>query len=225
MHDLQVRARERQRHLRRDVLWRFMPNWKIEEAFQYAHNYDIHTSAFVMFGLPHETREQIQETIDLCARVKMGRFRWAIFFPFPGTAGYRISDEAGLIDFEKRARLGNYFDGSCLKFGEEQDLFISKLGRLFSVWVNAASDWPCAPLYRELAGEIEDMDRATWEAHADEMVARERQLSDELMEADILHYTIRVAHVMGVRSDFVKWDRERLAAQETYGAPIRYTLD
>ncbi len=57
--------------------------------------------AFVMFGLPIETREEITETLRLCARVKMGRFRWAIFFPFPGTAGYTIAQRRDLIDYEK----------------------------------------------------------------------------------------------------------------------------
>ena len=34
--------------------------------------------------------KEVLETLGLCARVKMGRFRWALFFPFPGIVAVRI---------------------------------------------------------------------------------------------------------------------------------------
>ncbi len=208
--------------VRRNVLKRFMSNDQIEQSFAAAHKYDLHTSAFVMFGLPHETHEQIMETLELCARVKMGRFRWAIFFPFPGTAAYDIAKP--LIDESKMAGLGNYFDGSCLKFGPEHDLFLDKLGKLCNWWVNALSDWPSAGIYKDLVKEVEAMDWDTWRARRDELVAYDRQLSDELMEKDITHYTIRYSNVMGVRSDFIKWEREQMAGRPDIEA-VTYTLD
>jgi len=210
--------------VRRKVLLRYMTNDVIEKSFAAAHQYDLHTSAFVMFGLPHETRDEIMETLELCARIKMGRFRWAIFFPFPGTAGYTIAKDADLIDFEKAKSLGNYFDGSCLKFGDEHDLFIEKLGKLCNWWVNALSDWPCAPIYKKLVAELDAMDRETWRKKAAALVKYDRELSDELMSKDITHYTIRYAHVMGVRSDFIKWDRERLL-RNPLATAMEYTLD
>jgi hypothetical protein len=122
--------------------------------------------------------------------------------------------------------LGNYFDGSCLKFGDEMDLFIEKLGALCNWWVNARTDWPSAPIYQELVEEVEAMDRDTFRREKANLIKRDRELSDELMEKDITHYTIRYAHVMGVRSDFVKWDEKRLT--ETAAAATQcsdYTLD
>jgi hypothetical protein len=162
------------------------------------------------------------ETLELCARVKMGRFRWAIFFPFPGTAGYEIAKP--LIDESKMQGLGNYFDGSCLRFGEEHDLFLAKLGKLCNWWVNSLTDWPSADLYRELVQEVEAMDRPTWERRKAELVAHDRELSDELMEKDIPHYTIRYSHVMGVRSDFIKWERGVMEGRPGVEA-VTYTLD
>jgi anaerobic magnesium-protoporphyrin IX monomethyl ester cyclase len=79
--------------LRREVLWRFMPNKKIVDAFAAAHRYDLHTSAFIMAGLPTETKEEIEETLQLCADIGMGRFRWAIFYPFPRHR--RLHDQQG----------------------------------------------------------------------------------------------------------------------------------
>jgi radical SAM superfamily enzyme YgiQ (UPF0313 family) len=212
--------------IRRKVLWRFMTNDAIERAFRAAHDQDLHTSAFVMFGLPFETREHIFETIELCARVKMGRFRWAIFFPFPGTAGYRISHDNNLIDHEKMARLGNYFDGSCLRFGPEHDLFLEKLGRVFHWYVNAASDWPSAGLYKKLVDEVEAYDRATFDRVKHTLHERDRELSEELLSKGIPHYSIRYSHVMAVNSEFVTWERRELAHARGSGqGPITYTLD
>jgi len=211
--------------IRRKVLWRFMSNDAIERAFAAAHAFNLHTSAFVMFGLPFETRENIFETIRLCARIKMGRFRWAIFFPFPGTAGYRISQENDLIDHDKMARLGNYFDGSCMKFGEDHDLFLEKLGKVFHWYVNAESDWPTAPLYRELVDEVEGWDRAAFEANKGTLQERDRALSEELLGKGLPHYSIRYSHVMAVNSDFVTWERNEMATSGQTRSPITYTLD
>lgn len=210
--------------IRREVLWRFMTNDAIERAFEAAHRHDLHTSAFVMFGLPGETRADIEETIRLCARIRMGRFRWAIFFPFPGTAGYRIAKEAGLIDFDRARALGNYFDGSCLRFGDAQDLLIEKLGRLFHWWVNAGTGWPSAPLYERLVRDVEAMDRSTWDREKEGLSAHDRELSEELLGKGIPHYSIRYSHVMAVNSDFILREREERRAGGT-GARMAYTLD
>jgi len=210
--------------IRKEVLWRFMTNKQIEDMTATAHRHGLHTSAFVMFGLPHETREEIYETLRLCAKVKMGRFRWAIFYPFPGTAGYTIAKDADLIDWDKWADMGNYFDASCLKFGAEHDLFLEKLGALCPWYVNALTDWPCSKTYANLVKEIETMDRDTFRRQRPELLKRERELSEEYLRLDVRHYSLRYAHVMGVRSDFVLWER-RLGASTREEQAVVYTLD
>ena len=162
------------------------------------------------------------ETIHLCAKVKMGRFRWALFFPFKGTAGYEIAKP--LIDESKIAGQGNYFDGSCLKFGEEHDLFLDKLAKLCNWYVNAETDWESAPIYQRLVKKIEDMDRETWLREYKDLVAYDRDLSEQLISEDKIHYTIRYSNVMGVRSDYIKQEREQMAAGKKAEA-VAYTLD
>ncbi len=210
--------------VRREVLWRYMKNEQIQESFGSAHRYDLHTSAFVMIGLPTETRAEILETLQLCADVKMGRFRWAVFFPFVGTAAFTIANNLKLIDFEKMKKMGNYFDGSCLHFTDEHDLLLVKLSKFCHWYVNARTDWPAAPAYERLVDEIEGMDRATFEREYPRLRKLDREMSDEYIEKDLTHYTQRYSHVMGVRSDFVKWERERMKkyAGTAYNA---YTLD
>ena len=51
-----------------------------------------------------------------------------------------------------------------------------------------------------------------------------RELSDKLLKLDIPHYSIRYAHVMGVRSDYVKWER-RLDQSTREEQAVVYTLD
>jgi len=210
--------------IRREVLWRFMSNEAIERALAAAHKFDLHTSCFIMMGLPKEGRAEVLETLELCARVKMGRFRWALFFPFPGTAGYTISKSLDLIDFDKMKRLGNYFDGTCLKFGDGHDLWLEKVGKVCHWWVNALSDWPTARIYQDLVREIEGLDEAAWRERKKTILEEDRELSEELLTKGLPHYSIRYSHVMGVHSDFVLKERRRL---EEFAAaqPISYTLD
>lgn len=208
--------------VRREILRRYMSNEQIERSFAAAHSNNLHSSAFIMFGLPYESREEIMETLRLCAKVKMGRFRWALFFPFKGTAGYEIAKP--LIDEAKIANQGNYFDGTCLKFGEDHDLFLDKLGKLCNWYVNAETDWECAPIYRNLVAKVEAMDKDTWLRERDDLVAYDRDLSEQLMAQDKIHYTIRYSNVMGVRSDYIKQERDQLATGEKTEA-VAYTLD
>lgn len=208
--------------VRREVLKRYMKNEQIVRSFHAAHAFKLHSSAFVMFGLPYETRDEIMETIRLCAEVEMGRFRWALFFPFKGTAGYEIAKP--LIDESKMSGKGNYFDGSCLNFGPEHDLFLDKLSRLCNWYVNAETTWDCAPIYRKLVDKVEAMDRSTWLAERDDLVAYDRDLSEELIAQNKIHYTIRYSNVMGVRSDYIQQEREQMAAGKLDQA-VAYTLD
>ena len=210
--------------VRKEVLWRTMTNDRMKTAFAAAHRYGLHTTAFVMVGLPTETREEIFQTLQLCAEAGLGRFRWAIFFPFPGTAGYRISEDLGVIDFDKMARMGNYFDGSCLKISPEMDLFIEKLGRVFHWYVNALSDWGCAPYYKPLVEEVNGWSRAEFDNNKQELITRDRDLSEQLLSAGIRHYSLRFTHVMGVDSDYVLKERA-LCQQEPTFVPVGYTLD
>jgi len=154
----------------------------------------------------------------------MGRFRWALFYPFPGTAGYTISKDLDLIDFTKAESMGNYFDASCLKFDDAMNLYLEKLAVFCHWYVNARTDWESREIYVELVEKLEAMNREEFIAGREALKRYDRQLSDELMEKDIVHYSQRYSHVMGVRSDFVKWEREQLADGKIL-RPTTYTLD
>jgi hypothetical protein len=68
------------------------------------------------------------------------------------------------------------------------------------------------------------MDKETWIRERDDLVAYDRDLSEQLIAEDKIHYTIRYSNVMGVRSDYIKQEREQIAAGEKTEA-VAYTLD
>jgi anaerobic magnesium-protoporphyrin IX monomethyl ester cyclase len=189
--------------LRSKALDRHMSNQQIIDAFGLCQSHGLHSSAFLMFGLPFETRAMMEETIDLVARIKPGRMRWAIFYPFAGTKAYEICRLAGLIDHARMHAMDNYFVTSCLKFDPATDLFIQKLQRTFHWHVNARTDWQAAGAYRKMVEEVESVSATDWPAARDEILSRDRSLSSELLARSQPHYSIRYTEVMAVHSDYL----------------------
>ena len=182
--------------LRRSVLRRFMSNDRIFEAFETCRRHGLHSSAFLMIGLPFETRATLDETIDLMVRCRPGRMRWAIFFPFEGTESYALAEAAGLIDRDKMRTMENYFCASCLRFDPPTDLLIRKLQRTFHWFVNSRSGGAAAETYRPLVDEIDAMDLEQWMTVEPGILTRDRQWSDRLLERGVRHYSIRYTEVM-----------------------------
>ncbi len=188
--------------IRRQILQRRMKNESIVRAITTAHEYGLHTSVFLMIGLPAETHEDVMATIRLMAQAKPGRYRWSFFFPFPGTKAYEISAEGDYIDFEKMARMENFTDDTCLNFGPEHNLFLKKVGRLMPWFVNAHSDLPVAEFYRQKVDEILALDAAAGEKRATRVEEEDRQISDAFVAQSLSHYAIKYNRFMGVISDY-----------------------
>jgi len=185
--------------VRDQVMHRRMTNDQIARAFDTAARAGLETSAFVMFGLPHETRDDIMATINLLAEIKPTRFRWAIFFPFVGTDAYQMAYDAGLINFDRMQRLSNFMDASCLDFDPAHNLFIEKLQKTFPWWVNAAARWPCSRRYLEMVDRVDAMDRTAFEAVRDTCRAEDERVSAELCRTGATHYAIKYNAFMAVK--------------------------
>jgi radical SAM superfamily enzyme YgiQ (UPF0313 family) len=188
--------------IRRNVLNRYMSNKDIERAFDVAHKFGLHTSAFVMIGLPHEKKKDIMETIELLARIQPGRFRWSLFFPFIGTKAYEIAEHAGLIDFEKMGMLDNFTDETCMMLGSDVDLFVDKLKTLFCLFVNGCADIDGEQKYRELMKRIELAGEDLWRKEKDLFLKQVNMLDKEMENKGRLYYTVKYNPFMGVRSDW-----------------------
>jgi len=188
--------------IRSQILQRRMTNQNIINAIDIAHRYGLHTSVFLMIGLPDETQDDVMATIRLMAEAKPGRYRWSFFFPFPGTKAYELSQKGGYIDFDKMANMENFTDASCLKFGQTHDLLLKKVGRVMPWFVNAHSDLPVADFYRKKIGEILTLDEASWQARVPHLVQEDREISADFVKQGLSHYATKYNRFMGVISDF-----------------------
>ena len=188
--------------IRREVLRRYMSNSKIRSAFQQAEKAGLHTSAFVMLGLPLETEDDLMATVRLLAEIVPGRFRWSVFYPFPGTDAHRLAREAGLINHQKMATLKNFFTESPLDFGPRQNLLIDKLNTCYPWFVNAESSLPCAPFYRRLVQDILSLSEDEWRQRKERIEQEDAEISSDMVRRGLMHYAIKYNRFMGVRSDY-----------------------
>ena len=192
--------------IRRTMLHRYMTNRDIENAFKAAHKFGLHTSAFVMIGLPGEERADVMATIQLLAKVQPGRFRWTLFFPFVGTKAYEIAAEAGAIDFERMAGLDNFTDETCMDLGFEVDLLVDKVKETFCAFVNGSAGMEG---YGRIAAEIESCDEEAWRTRKGAILEEIEGIDRQMEKEGKLHYRVRYNRFMGVRSD---WEDDHISA-------------
>ncbi len=188
--------------IRRTILNRHMSNDSIVEAIAAVERHQMHSSVFIIIGFPHEERDDLFDTIRLLGRARPGRFRWTYFFPFPGTKAHQISRAGGFINREKMERLMNFTDESCLEFGPAQNLLLRKIGRIMPWFVNAWSDLPVAPFYREKVERLLALDEAQWEQAAPALLEQDQQYSRQHAAAGLSHYAVKYNRFMGVLSDY-----------------------
>jgi anaerobic magnesium-protoporphyrin IX monomethyl ester cyclase len=186
-----------------------MTNNDIERAFKVSHKFGLHTSAFVMIGLPHEEKSDMVETMDLLARIQPGRIRWSLFFPFIGTKAYDIAKKANQIDFDKMGLLDNFTDETCMMLGEEEDLFVNKLKAMFCLFLNGYADMDGQQKYAGLVREVEAATAEDWHENKDLFMERIKVLDKEMEENKKCFYTIKYNAFMGVRSD---WEDDSISA-------------
>jgi hypothetical protein len=160
-----------------------------------------------MVGLPHETRADIMETVELLARIQPGRFRWSLFFPFVGTKAYSIAERSGQIDFEKMRHLDNFTDETCMVLGDGVDLLVDKVKTMFCTFVNGYAN--IDKKYSELVKLVEEADEKTWQQEKDRFLKREDEINKEADEKGKTHYAVKYNPFMGVRSD---WEDDSIPA-------------
>jgi len=188
--------------IRRQILNRHMTNEAIIEAINMVQQYGMHSSVFLIIGFPHETRENVFETIELMGQCKPGRFRWTYFFPFPGTKAQQISQEGGFINEQKMQQAHNFTDQTCLEFNPALDLFLKKAGKIMPWFVNAFSDLPVADYYRQETDRILEMDENDWLDLSPNILEKDKAISEKFSRQNLSHYAVKYNRFMGVISDY-----------------------
>lgn len=187
--------------VRSEVMRRNMTNAEIEKAFAAGNAAGLHTSAFVMIGLPTETPAEMDATVELLARIKPGRFRWAVFYPFVNTEAYDIAMATGKVDVEKMRAMSNFTDDSCLDFGPAQNLKLKKLRAAYPWYVNAHSEEETVGrLYSRLVSVVDGLDEEMFDEFAREIGRLDELLHQVMTKVGRPHYSLRYNDFTGVIS-------------------------
>ena len=212
------------RRVRYEVLKRPMSDADILETIEFGERSGLHTSGFVMLGLPTETRAERFETVDLLARSGIGRFRTSLFYPFPGTESHRLAIEGGFVDEAAVRSLTDFTSSSCLDFGADENLSIAKLAACMPWFVNARMDRfreaPAAARYRPLVARVEALSASEWASFEPSVREVDKEFSQLATAAGELHYGIRYNAFMGVRSDFFLAEEQGLEWSTAAAKPV-----
>lgn len=127
---------------RREMLNRKTKQQEVIHAVAMAKKYDVKTFAFVMIGLPHETRELIQDTLELIQLLNPDIFQITIFYPFEGTPFYEYCLKEGLLE-KNHERLTQIWKGSVLKQpGLTSDYLIRLRELMLAYGTRNKKSWP-----------------------------------------------------------------------------------
>ena len=82
--------------IRRKIMNRNISNETIVERFRLVKSHGIRVSSYNIIGLPFETRESIEDTIELNRRVNPDSFSVTLLEPYKGTPIRKICEDEGL---------------------------------------------------------------------------------------------------------------------------------
>jgi anaerobic magnesium-protoporphyrin IX monomethyl ester cyclase len=83
--------------VRNDVLHRHYGNDDIIRAVKQARQHGLQVALYVLLGLPGETRDDFQETVECTRRCEPDDCYLSIFTPYPGTRLHARCEEMGLL--------------------------------------------------------------------------------------------------------------------------------
>lgn len=175
--------------LSREILRRAQKPERVAPAFRLLRAHGVNTRAYVLLGIPTETRDDIEETLRVCGDAEADTVRPAFLQPYPRTDIHAYCVERGLLRGDPGAL--NYFDASPLRWPADHDLYLRKAMTLHPWLLSAALPTsPAAPVYRSLAEEVIAMDSGTWERPMVQRWARETTLRLDRCQrqAGIPHY-------------------------------------
>ena len=101
---------------------------QIESAVKITRKAKIKTIASIIFGLPLETTETMQNTIDFCKKAKFDDFKSGFLLPLPATEIYENIDKYG--KFDKNSKNTIYEEPVFIQYGltKEQLIYYDKKG-------------------------------------------------------------------------------------------------
>jgi radical SAM superfamily enzyme YgiQ (UPF0313 family) len=126
---------ERVRH---EIMHRPVSNQRFKDVFQWTRDAGIMMTANFMIGLPGETRDDLQQTLELAEDLDVLDFGYFVFYPYPGTHLFRSCVEKGYLPADYLERPANHRESilrlpglSHADIAEYYDRFTSLRRRLY----------------------------------------------------------------------------------------------
>ncbi len=139
--------------LRRDILKRHMSNDEIVAAFRRLRKHGLKAYTCNMLGVPGETREMIEETIELNRRLEPDDLQFSVFYPYPMTELYDVAVEKGYY-VPAKGSLSTYYSRTSVlnlptltpqELAEEYERFVALKNELSlrrrHPWKHRARKW------------------------------------------------------------------------------------
>ncbi|MDH7507852.1 MAG: radical SAM protein [Methanomassiliicoccales archaeon] len=82
---------------------------KIREAFEMVQRAGMDAFAFIMLGLPYETRSELKATEKFLKKIRADGVEFKVYMPYPGTEMFEVAKEKGfkepdsLLEWDKRS--------------------------------------------------------------------------------------------------------------------------
>ena len=125
------------------------PNYYNDDLIEFcrlSREYDIKYTINLLIGLPGETREDFQETVDITRKCRPTfGVSVNVFFPYPGTKLFKVCQEQNLLSseaqttyFERTGTVLNLPGFSPWQVKKEYILFYYKVYKGYKPWTNIA---------------------------------------------------------------------------------------
>lgn len=124
--------------VRREIMDRQVTNQRFVDVFRWTREAGILLTCNFMLGLPGETRDDLGQTLALAEELGVHDFGYFVFYPYPGTALFRVCQERGYLPPDYLTRPANHRqsiltlpDLSADDIGEYYDRFTALRRRMY----------------------------------------------------------------------------------------------
>ena len=94
--------------VRREIMDRQVTNQRFKDVFRWTREAGILLTCNFMLGLPGETRDDLQQTLELAEELGVHDFGYFVFYPYPGTALFKECRDKGYLPDDYLTRPANH---------------------------------------------------------------------------------------------------------------------
>jgi radical SAM superfamily enzyme YgiQ (UPF0313 family) len=164
----------------------------VVDALERLRRHDINSRAYVIVGIPTETRDELLSTFRLAAGLGIDTVRPSILFPYPGTPIYDYCVERDLIDRQLLSEVRNYYERSILRgFDAEMQKLLGRIMVIYPILMNAELGGEVGRAYAPLAEVALGASEEAWlGGERQRVLERQAALNDAMHRAGQVFYAV-----------------------------------